>query len=167
LAGDGGGNGWESALGNGEATFITTKPLISNPVLPQFARPGDRMEAGLSVTNNTGQKGNLAINGAVSGTLQIADNKSGRLQTQVESGTQAYRFPIVASTTGEGKVQFVSQLNGTSDAFAVPLEVKPLEVTEQVVETGTIPPSPPYKGGSNQVKIPVNVDKKVVPMRGV
>ncbi|MEP0780892.1 alpha-2-macroglobulin family protein [Microcoleus sp. ZQ-A2] len=153
-------------FGNGEATFMTTKPLVSNPVLPQFARPGDRMEAGLSVTNNTGQKGNLAINGAVSGALQIADNKSGRLQTQVESGTQAYRFPIVASTTGEGKVEFVSQLNGASDAFAVPLEVKPLEVTEQVVETGIIPPKPALTWGGEQVKIPVNVDKKVVPDAG-
>lgn len=153
-------------FGNGEATFMTTKPLVSNPVLPQFARPGDRMEAGLSVTNNTGQKGTLAINGAVSGALQIADNKPGRLQTQVESGTQAYRFPIVASTTGEGKIEFVSQLNGTSDAFAVPLEVKPLEVTEQVVETGTIPPKPPLTRGGEQVKIPVNVDKKVVPDAG-
>jgi alpha-2-macroglobulin len=153
-------------FGNGEATFMTTKPLVSNPVLPQFARPGDRMEAGLSVTNNTGQKGNLAINGAVSGALQIADNKSGRLQTQVESGTQAYRFPIVASTTGEGKVEFVSQLNGTSDAFAVPLEVKPLEVTEQVVETGIIPSKPALSRGREQVKIPLNVDKKVVPDAG-
>ncbi|HEY9667700.1 MAG TPA: MG2 domain-containing protein, partial [Coleofasciculaceae cyanobacterium] len=153
-------------FGNGEATFMTTKPLLSNPVLPQFARPGDRIEAGLSVTNNTGQKGTLAINGAVNGSLQFADKNSGRLQTQVESGTQAYRFPIVASSVGEGNVQFVTQLNGTSDAFAVPLQVKPLEVTEQVVESGTIPPSPPYKGGSEQIKIPVNVDKKVVPDAG-
>jgi hypothetical protein len=153
-------------FGNGEATFITTKPLLSNPVLPQFARPGDRLEAGLSLTNNTGQKGTLAINGAVSGALQFEKNNSGNLQTQAESGTQAYRFPIVAGSMGEGKVQFVTQLNGTSDAFEVPLEVKPLAVTEQVVESGTIPPSPPYKGGSKQVKIPVNVDKKVVPDAG-
>jgi alpha-2-macroglobulin len=153
-------------FGNGEGTFMTTKPLLSNPVLPQFARPGDRMEAGLSVTNNTGQKGNLSINGAVSGTLQLTDKNSGRVQTQVESGTQAYRFPIVAGSAGEGKVQFVSQLNGTSDAFEVPLEVKPLEVTEQAIETGTIPSKPPYKGGREQIKIPVNVDKKVVPDAG-
>lgn len=144
-------------FGNGEATFMTTKPLLSNPILPQFARPGDRMEAGLSVTNNTGQKGTLAINGAVSGALQFEKNNAGRLQTQVESGTQAYRFPLVAGSTGEGKVQFVTQLNQTSDAFAVPLEVKPLEVTEQVVESGTT---------TNPVKIPVNVDKKVVPDAG-
>lgn len=140
-------------FGNGEGTFITTKSLLSNPVLPQFARPGDHMEAGLSVTNNTGQKGTLAINGAVSGALQLTDKNSGRLQTQVESGTQAYRFPILAGNAGEGKVQFVTQLNGTSDAFEVPLEVKPVEVTEQAIETGVT---------DKQIKIPVNVEKKVV-----
>ncbi len=46
-------------FGNGETTFITTKPLLSNPVLPQFVRPGDRFEGGLSVTNTTGQSTDL------------------------------------------------------------------------------------------------------------
>lgn len=139
-------------FGNGESTFITTKPLLSNAIIPQFARPGDRMQVGLSVTNNTGQAGNLAINGKVGGSVQFADNNSGSLQTQAESGTQAYRFPIIAANTGEGKVQFVTQLNGTSDAFEVPLQVKPLEITEQVVESGTT---------NNRVKIPLNIDKNV------
>jgi uncharacterized protein YfaS (alpha-2-macroglobulin family) len=33
-------------FGNGDATFVTTKPLLANPLLPQFARPGDRFQAG-------------------------------------------------------------------------------------------------------------------------
>ncbi|MEP0812169.1 alpha-2-macroglobulin family protein [Trichocoleus sp. ST-U2] len=143
-------------FGNGEATFITTKPLLSNPILPQFARPGDRLEAGLSVTNNTQQTGNLAINGVANGSLQFA-NKPANLQTKAESGTRAYRFPIVAGSAGKSQVKFTTQLNGTADAFEVPLEVKALEITEQVVESGTT---------TNQVKIPLNVDKKVVPDAG-
>ncbi len=144
-------------FGNGETTFITTKPLLSNPVLPQFVRPGDRFEGGLSVTNNTGQSTNLAINGSINGGIGFADN-SGSLQVlQAESGTRAYRFPMVANTAGTTQVQFTTQLNGTSDAFTVPLEVKPLEVTEQVVETGVT---------NKQVKIPVNIDKNVVPTTG-
>jgi len=143
-------------FGDGEATFITTKPLLSNPVLPQFARLGDRFEAGLAVTNNTGQTGTLAINGSVSGSLQFADNP-GSMQTGAASGTHAYRFPLVATSTGKATVRFTTQVNGTTDAFEVPLEVKPLEVTEQVVETGVT---------TNQVKIPLNVDSKVVPDTG-
>lgn len=143
-------------FGNGETTFITTKPLLSNPVLPQFVRPGDRFEGGLSVTNTTGQSTNLAITGSLKGGVAFADN-SGSLQVQAVSGTSAYRFPMVANTAGNTQVQFTTQLNGTSDGFAVPLEVKPLEVTEQVVETGVT---------NKQVKIPVNVDKNVVNTTG-
>ncbi len=146
-------------FGNGENTFITTQPLLSNPVLPQFARPGDRLEAGLSVTNNTKQTGNLAINGEVKGAVKFDNNQTRQtLQAKAESGTRAYRFPMVAESKGEGKVKFVTKLDsGASDAFEVPLTVKPLEVTEQVVETGTT---------TNLVKIPLDVNKNVSPDAG-
>ncbi|KHG40483.1 MAG: alpha-2-macroglobulin family protein [Aphanizomenon flos-aquae KM1D3_PB] len=139
-------------FGNGDATFITTKPLITNAILPQFARSGDRILAGLSVTNTTTNTGNLTINGELSGSLNFAENnpKTTSLQPKAESATQAYRFPMIAGNVGEGKVIFTSQLNNIADAFTVPLEIKPLEITEQVVETGV---------SERQVKIPLNIDK--------
>ncbi|WP_371417515.1 alpha-2-macroglobulin [Anabaena sp. UHCC 0187] len=137
-------------FGNGEATFITTKPLITNAILPQFARTGDRILAGLSVTNTTTNTGNLTINGEVSGSLNFAENnpKTTTLQPKAESATQAYRFPMIAGNVGEGKVTFTTQLNNIADAFTVPLEIRSLEITEQVVETGV---------SEKQVKIPVNI----------
>ncbi|MEA5565352.1 alpha-2-macroglobulin [Anabaena sp. UHCC 0399] len=147
-------------FGNGDATFITTKPLLTNAILPQFARPGDRILAGLSVTNNTGTSGNLTINGELNGTVKFAEKNPSttNLQTKTQSATQAYRFPMVAENVGVAQVRFTTQLNNTAaDAFAVPLEVKPLEVTEQVVETGVT---------DKQVKIPLNVDKNVSPEAG-
>ncbi|BAY08223.1 alpha-2-macroglobulin family protein [Calothrix sp. NIES-2098] len=146
-------------FGNGENTFITTKPLLTNAILPQFARPGDRIFAGLSVTNTTGNSGNLSINGELSGTVKFAENNptATTLQTKAETATQAYRFPMVADTVGVGKIRFTTQLNNAADAFEVPLEVKPLEITEQVVETGIT---------EKQTKIPVNVDKNTFPDAG-
>jgi len=147
-------------FGNGDATFISTKPLLTNAILPQFARPGDRLLAGLSVTNNTGNTGNLSINGEVGGTVKFAEKNptSTALQTTAESTTQAYRFPMVADSVGFGKVRFTTKLNNTAaDAFEVPLEVKPIEITEQVVETGVT---------TKQVKIPLNVDKNTFPDAG-
>jgi uncharacterized protein YfaS (alpha-2-macroglobulin family) len=122
----------------GETTFITTKPLLTNPILPQFARPGDRILAGLSITNTTNSSGTLAIDGAVSGTINFEGKNptAVSLQTQTQSATSAYRFAIVASSVGESKVRFTTQLNRNADAFEVPLEIKPLEITEEVVETG-------------------------------
>lgn len=139
-------------FGNGDATFITTKPLITNAILPQFVRSGDRILAGLSVTNTTTNTGNLNINGELSGSLNFAENnpKTTTLQPKTESATQAYRFPMVAGNVGEGKVTFTTQLNNITDGFTVPLEIKPLEITEQVVETGV---------SERQVKIPVNIAK--------
>ena len=139
-------------FGNGDATFITTKPLITNAILPQFARTGDRILAGLSVTNTTTNTGNLTINGELSGSLNFAENnpKTTSLQPKAESATQAYRFPMVAGNLGEGKVTFTTQLNNIADGFTVPLKIKPLEITEQVVETGV---------SERQVKIPLNIAK--------
>jgi alpha-2-macroglobulin len=53
---------------------------------------------------------------------------------------------------GEARIRFSSRLNSTDDSFEVPLEVKPLDITEQVIETGVT---------ENQVTIPLNVDEKV------
>ena len=143
-------------FGNGEGTFITTKPLLTNAILPQFARPNDKFQGGLSVTNSTGKMGTLAINGQLSGVVKFADN-NGNLSTAAESVTRAYRFPMIAGNAGFGKIRFTTKLNGTDDAFEVPLEIKPLEITEPVVETGVT---------QKQLKIPLNVDKNIIPDGG-
>ncbi len=138
-------------FGNGDTTFVTSKPLVSNPILPQFARPGDRFQVGVSVANNTGQNGNLAVNGSVTEPLKF-DNSNGTQQAQAGTGTSAYRFPVVVNQPGEAKVKFTTQLNGHEDAFEVPLEVKPLTITEQVVESGST---------QDTAKIPLNIDNDV------
>ncbi|MBF2027055.1 MAG: alpha-2-macroglobulin family protein [Oscillatoriales cyanobacterium C42_A2020_001] len=138
-------------FGNADATFVTSKPVVSNPILPQFARPGDRFQAGVSVTNNTGAEGDLSVTGNVAAPLKF-DNNSGSQQARAGVGTNAYRFPVLVDQPGTATVKFSSQLNGNTDAFEVPLEVKPLTVMEQVVESGTT---------DSQKAIPINVDKNV------
>jgi hypothetical protein len=139
-------------FGNGEATFMTSQPVVSNPILPQFARPGDRFQVGTSITNNTGREGDLSVTGTVSGSLQF-DNTSGSQQAKVGVGTNAYQFPVVVNQPGTATIKFASTLNGNEDAFEVPLEVKPFTVAEQVVETGTT---------NTQVTIPLNLENNVV-----
>jgi uncharacterized protein YfaS (alpha-2-macroglobulin family) len=143
-------------FGNGETTFITTQPLITAPVLPQFARPGDRMMAGLSVTNTTDQRGRLQIQGDLENGLTFAeeDKPTTNLATRVQAGTQAYRFPIAVTEPGNAQVQFQTQLGSDSDGFLVPLPVIPLEITEQVVATGST---------ADSATIPLRVTNDVVP----
>jgi uncharacterized protein YfaS (alpha-2-macroglobulin family) len=152
-------------FGNSEATFLTTKPLITNAILPQFARPGDRILGGLSVTNNTGNSAGLTIQGTLDGTVKFEGSNPTTTVLQTQSckdaacnTSSAYRFPMQATRVGVSKVRFTTQLSPTTaDAFEVPLEIKPLEITEEVVETGVT---------SNQVKIPLNVEKNAIPEAG-
>jgi len=108
-------------FGNGEGTFMTTK-LITNAILPQFAQPGDRLIGVLSITNNTGSTGELMIKGELKGNLQFSQNNP--------------------TTTLQSKAQ------SATHAFEIPLEIRPLELTEQVVEAGVT---------EGQVKIPLNL----------
>ena len=142
-------------FGNGEATFKTTKPLMANPILPQFARKGDRFLAGLSLTNTTDTDGRVDINGESDNLVQFADGGTVSQQDRIESGTQAYRFEMQAADTGEATVRFAAQLqNQFADAFEISFPVKQLRASESVVESGTT---------DDRVAIPVNLAEDVVP----
>lgn len=161
-------------FGNHEATFLTTQPLITAPLLPQFARPGDRLWAGLSVTNTTDQQGTLTIQGTLGEGLvfgemaqeQTRGNDSGNppestptttLETPVPETTAPYRFPITATQAGTSPVQFQTQLGTVGDNFQVSLPILPLEVTEQVVESGST---------TQSLNLPLAVAPDVVPHVG-
>jgi uncharacterized protein YfaS (alpha-2-macroglobulin family) len=144
-------------FGNGEGTVIATKPLLSNPVLPQFVRKGDRFEGGLSVTNNTGKGANLTIKGELGDNIEFVAKRSKSeetLQTKQDATTKAYRFPMEANRVGEGKVRFVTETDGRlGDAFEVSLPVQSLSASETVVESGTT---------SDRLEIPLNINQNVV-----
>jgi len=131
----------DGRFGNGETTFRTTKPLVANPVLPQFARPGDRFDGGLAVTNGTGAQGTLHVVAALTGPLAFVVNgkpaATTLLDAPLERITKAYRFPIVATGTGEGTATIKIRSAGAGDAFAIPLPVNDLDVVEAVAQTGT------------------------------
>jgi uncharacterized protein YfaS (alpha-2-macroglobulin family) len=131
----------DGRFGNGDTTFITTKTLIANPVVPQFARPGDRFDAGITLTNGTGATGNLHVDGALTGPLAFLVNDKPAptvsLDAPLERITKAYRFPMTASGTGTATATFKVRGESRSDAFAIPVPVRDLDVAESVVQTGT------------------------------
>ena len=140
----------DARFGNGEATFITTKALVTNPVLPQFARPGDTFEAGVAVTNVAHGTGTLAVNGAVAGGATFATGDPHASQTSVpaETTTQAYRFATTVTGTEDASFTFTTKLGSKADAFSFPVPVLIDDVLESVVTTGTTKTS---------ASVPVNV----------
>lgn len=125
-------------FGNADATFVATKTLLTNPLLPQFARPGDTIDAGLSVLDTAGG-GMLHLTGRLSGALTFA-NPAGQSLDQsstLGSGMQALRFPMIVGTPAPTTLLFSSRVGSASDAFRVPFVVRDRAVTESVVEAGT------------------------------
>ena len=146
----------DARFGNGEGTFVATKPLIANPVLPQFARPGDTFDGGVSIANTAKASGTLGLRGVLSGGLAFAQ-ASGRdpkvsAQEPAPAAVGAYRFPIVVTSPAQGTVQFGASLAGANDAFAIPLPVRTSDVLESVVATGAT---------TGQASVPVVVDAAV------
>ncbi len=131
----------DGRFGNGESTFRTTKPLVANPVIPQFARPGDRFDAGVAVTNGTGAAGPLHVDATLAGPLAFVVNDkpvaSATLDTPLDSVTKAYRFSMIAQGTGVATATVRVRGAGTGDAFAIPVPVNDADVSESVAQTGT------------------------------
>jgi hypothetical protein len=143
-------------FGNGDATFITTQPLLANPLLPQFARPGDLFQGGLATNNTTGAVGTMQVNGSLTGAL-VFDNggvPTATVSTQFPAavGTQSQRFPMSAISLGDATVEFRIALGESGDAFRVPFSVLPLDITESVVETGAT---------TTDATIPLSIDPNV------
>jgi uncharacterized protein YfaS (alpha-2-macroglobulin family) len=131
----------DARFGNADTTFRTTKPLVANPVMPQFARPGDRFEGGVAVTNGTGATGTLHVEASLAGPLAFLVNDkpspTASLDPALDRVTKAYRFSVVANGTGTATATIRVRGAGTSDAFAIPVPVRDLDVTEAVAQTGT------------------------------
>ncbi len=131
-------------------TFISTQPLIANPLLPQFARPGDRFALGVSLANQTGAGGALDLVLKLTGALAFAqgDPHAQRASETAQTGIQAFRFPVVAGTPAPTYFEASSTLGAQRDAFKVPFTTSDRTVTESVIESGV---------STGNVTVPIDV----------
>jgi uncharacterized protein YfaS (alpha-2-macroglobulin family) len=122
----------------GDATFVSNQPLIANPLLPQFARPGDHFELGVSIANQTGAGGALDFVLKLTGALAFAqgDPQSQRSTEQVATGIEAFRFPVVVGTPVPTTVQATANLGTQGDAFKVAFAASDRQSTDSVIESG-------------------------------
>lgn len=129
----------DARFGNGNTTFITTKALVTNPVLPQFARPGDRFSAGVEVTNTGKAQGTLSLSATAAGGAAFAagDPHAAATSAAAAGATQAYRFDTLVTNPHDATFEFTSKLGSASDAFAFAVPVLTNDILETVVTTGT------------------------------
>jgi uncharacterized protein YfaS (alpha-2-macroglobulin family) len=135
-----------------DATFVSALPLISNPLLPQFARPGDHFGLGVSVSNQTGAGGALDLVLQLTGALAFASGNPSRMETteQAATGTQGWRFPVVAGTPAPTAVEATSRLGSQSDAFKVPFGIVDRGATDAVIDSGAT---------ASHVSVPIDLSR--------
>ncbi len=144
----------DAHFATGDSTFIATQPLISNPLLPQFARTGDTFDAGVSLSNQTGAAGALDLVMKLTGALTFAggDPRAQTASEQAATGMQAFRFPVTAGTPAPSSFEASSTLGSQRDAFTVPFAVSNAAVTDSVIESGAA-------AKNAQTTIPIALDR--------
>jgi alpha-2-macroglobulin len=121
-----------------DTTFVSNQPLMANPLLPQFARPGDRFGLGVSIANQTGAGGALELIMSLRGSLRFAQGDPHVLRAgeQAATGVQAFRFPVAVGTPAPTTLEATAKLGPHSDAIRVPFEARDRESSDSVIESG-------------------------------
>ncbi|HLI95513.1 MAG TPA: MG2 domain-containing protein, partial [Candidatus Baltobacteraceae bacterium] len=135
-----------------DTTFVTTKPLVTDPLLPQFARPGDRFDAGMLLMNAGFETVDAHTQAVLSGELAFSapsGSQTAQAQQQFGAGMNAWRFPMVVNGAGPASMQFTTSIGAAgSDAFRVPLDIGTADANETTMDSGAT---------QTQVSIPVTI----------
>lgn len=129
----------EPRFANADATFVTSKPLVTDALLPQFARTGDRIDAGLALMNLLGTPVDATTHGTLTGGLTFASSSSQSLDARASfgAGMNAWRFPILVGAPSPSSVEFQTSIGkGVEDAFRVPFEIRNAGVRESTIDAG-------------------------------
>jgi uncharacterized protein YfaS (alpha-2-macroglobulin family) len=157
-------------FGNADTTFIATKPLVTDPLLPQFARSGDRFDGGLLLLNGTSSALDARTEGTLSGAFSFTSppGRTAQAQQSFGPGMNAWRFSMLAGSGDSGTVQFRT-LAGSTDAFRVPLNIRNTDVTESVIDSGATKTQAqvPLQIGDARGAVKVDVSGSLVPQAAV
>jgi hypothetical protein len=122
----------DTKLGQAETKVVSTKPVVMVPMLPRFARVGDRFQAGVTVAaDDAAFEGKVVVSSAhLNATAKVLGRTS---QSVALSGTTPaqVRFAMASMALGEAKFRFDAQSSSAGeDAFVDGFEV--LEIQDPV-----------------------------------
>src|SRR5581483_251372 len=104
-----------------DATFIASKPLVTDPLLPQFARPGDRFAGGLLLANGASSSVAARTQADLRGAVRFAAGNGTTVQASRDAarGMNAWRFDMLADRAGTAHLTVRTELaSGPADALA-------------------------------------------------
>ncbi len=126
--------GKRDRFGSGEASIRTNLPLMARPALPRFARVGDTFEAGVIVTTNGVNPGQVLVNAKAEGArIEGPAQKSAKLG---KDQTQEVRFKFVAGKAGDAALVFEVAAGNFRDSVRILLPVQLPATPEAVAAYG-------------------------------
>ena len=141
----------KTAVGCGQADCVVANPVLVSASLPRFASIGDVFELPVTVTNRTGQAGEVVVSVAATGALQVDSSDDDRFQL-AKDGEETRRFTLRASgAPGKGMVGIFVELNHERSTRHVELAVRPPAPRTLVSGAGSVD-----SGKTAAVQLPKN-----------
>ena len=149
-------------FGSGETVFTVNKPLMLSPVLPSFARTGDRFSCGVMLQNysHSSQSGTLnsAVTGAVSASVLPGKFSAG------SGSSKVFLADCTADKTGKGVFAYSANAGTEKDGLRREIKVRDTREWEYNYVSGVIDSSAevrqtveiPYENAAGQVEIEVS-----------
>lgn len=121
-------------FGTGDGRVTVRRPLMLMPALPRFANFGDRFQAGVKVTNETGKKGTVTVKLQVTNATLVGPSER---RVSLENGqTEEVLFPVAIGQPGRARFRFLAYLEKETDSVEIPLPVNLPATTEAFATYG-------------------------------
>lgn len=111
----------DDRFGASRTDVVVTQPLVLQPALPRFVRLDDSFEAGVLVSNLTGEPGEATVTARAEG-IRLTGPAS-RTVSLAAGETREVRFNWAVDNPGASTLRFDATLGNERDAFTVPLEI--------------------------------------------
>ena len=121
-------------FGTGEGRVTVRRPLMLMPALPRFANFGDRFEAAVKITNETGKTG--AVRVKIEATNAQVLGQPVQTITLKQGQTEEVRFPVSIGTPGRARFRFLAYVGTETDAVELSIPVNLPATTEAFATYG-------------------------------
>lgn len=126
----------DTAVGEGQADVVVSRPLLVRPVLPRFFVAGDQAEIAAVVMNNTDEAQKTAVSLTVQG-LELGAAPQQTVEAPAQ-GLVKVRWPVTVQPGDEVSIQFTAQAAKLNDAVQIKLPVYRYTTPEVVGTSGQV-----------------------------
>jgi uncharacterized protein YfaS (alpha-2-macroglobulin family) len=125
-------------FGRGRTDLLVKKDLTLKPALPDFLRPGDRFQGGVTVTNNTSGDMRISVQAEAEGVRLLSGRDVKEIQlSSFATGKVEFDFQV-PETVESPKFIFRARSESRSDGYQHTLSVRMPQFTETVVTSGEV-----------------------------